>query len=113
MIALLIASMFGLAMIILSVRANARFKDEERLPMQWSLSGSVNWTAPRKLALGFIPGLAIVMLAVIVSMIWTLQPRPGQEDMELPILMVIGSAFVGSYLLHLWLIDKTISRTSE
>ena len=42
-------------LIRMSVRANARFREEVRLPMQWALDGSVNWTAPRGLALALTP----------------------------------------------------------
>jgi hypothetical protein len=42
-------------MIVMSIRANERFADTRRLPMQWSVSGAVTWTAPRLFALAFTP----------------------------------------------------------
>jgi len=32
--------------------------DNGSIPMQWSLSGNVNWSAPRLLAFAFVPILA-------------------------------------------------------
>lgn len=52
MAVLIISAIFALVIIGLSIRANARFRQEEKLPMQWRLSrsepltGSVNWSAP-------------------------------------------------------------------
>lgn len=66
MIVLGVAVLFGAILIGLSFWANARFRGEERLPMQWSLSGTVNWSAPRLVALGFGPVLAICFLAFFV-----------------------------------------------
>ena len=40
MTVLILAVIIALVMIGLSVRANSRFRDESRLPMQWSLSGA-------------------------------------------------------------------------
>lgn len=54
---LILAIIFGSAMIGLSMRANARLRHEKRLPMQWSLSRSkplsetINWSAPAFLPL--------------------------------------------------------------
>lgn len=78
MTVLIIAVAFASILIGLSVRANARFPAEERLPMQWSISGSVNWTAPRVIALSFTPVLAIGTLILFVIGTITMQPRPGQ-----------------------------------
>jgi hypothetical protein len=73
-----IIALIALGLLIrMSVRANAQFRDEVRLPMQWALNGSVNWTAPRGLALALTPILAGCILTAIVIMTLTLQPRPG------------------------------------
>ncbi|TXM67598.1 hypothetical protein FV222_20140 [Methylobacterium sp. WL103] len=48
----------------LSLWANGPFSALDRLPMQWSLSGEVNWSAPRPLALAFVPVLAAILMAI-------------------------------------------------
>src|SRR3546814_4627052 len=40
MIVIILAAAIGLTMIVLSVRANSRFRQEQKLPMQWMLSRS-------------------------------------------------------------------------
>ena len=92
----------------LSVRANARFRTENRLPMQWSLSGSVNWTAPRILALSFTPVLAIAVLALFTAASMTM--RPGPEGQVVPALIALGACLVAAHVLHLWLIGRTLAR---
>ncbi|MEG8223991.1 hypothetical protein OSJ57_25880 [Sphingomonas sp. HH69] len=58
---LIVSAIVALVMIGLSIRANVRFRQEKKLPMQWRLSrseplaSSVNWSAPRVLALSFTP----------------------------------------------------------
>lgn len=114
MAVLIVSGIFALVMIRLSIRANARFRQERRLPMQWMLSRSkplsetVNWSAPRVLALSFTPALAIGVLGLFNVGTMTLTPRPGQEWMLLPILIFMGSVFVAAHVSHLWLIEKTL-----
>jgi len=110
MVVLIVAVSIALIMIGLSVQANSRFRQEERLPMQWSISGSVNWTAPRILALSFTPALTIGILIFFVIASISLQPRPGQEGEVVPALMCTGSIFIAVHLFHLWLIGKTLRR---
>jgi hypothetical protein len=111
---LIVSTIFALAMIGLSIWADAHFRESERLPMQWRLSRSeplsklINWSAPRILALSFTPFLAICVLGLICVGAMTLTPRPGQEWMLLPALMFIGTTFVAAHALHIWLIDKTL-----
>lgn len=116
MAVLIISAIFALVMIGLSIRANARFWPEKKLPMQWRLSrsepltGSVNWSAPRVLALSFTPFLATCVLGLFNIGAMTLTPRPGQEGMLIPALIFIGSGFVAAHAFHLWLIEKTLRR---
>jgi hypothetical protein len=37
------------------------------IPMQWSLRGKVNWSAPRGLAFAFIPALALAIYGVLAA----------------------------------------------
>lgn len=114
MAVLVVSVIVALVMIGSSMRANARFRQEKKLPMQWRLSrseplaSSVNWSAPRVLALSFTPFLAICVLGLFNVAAMTLTPRPGQEGMLLPSLIFIGSAFVVAHVFHLRLIGKTL-----
>ena len=96
----------------MSLMANARFRNERRLPMQWSLGGSVNWTAPRPLALAFTPVLAALCLPATVALAVLVQPRPGQEGLVVPALIAVALTLVGAHALHLWLIARTLRSKS-
>jgi len=97
----------ALALLVgMSWRANARFAHAARLPMQWSLSGSVNWTAPRRLALAFMPLLAAILLTgTAVAPLFT-PPRGGQDVVSA--LATMAATLIGVHALHLWLIDRTL-----
>ena len=43
----------------LAHRADASFHSEDRLPMQWGVTGEVTWSAPRRVALAFMPALSL------------------------------------------------------
>jgi hypothetical protein len=103
-----IAVLAVIALIVMSLRANRRFMQNRRLPMQWSTSGSVNWTAPRLLALAFTPLLAAVVLLGATIATITTTPRPGQEGFEVPVIMVLSLGLVAAHALHLWLIKKML-----
>lgn len=104
-----IALIAAAVLITMSLRANARFQSESRLPMQWSFRGSVNWTAPRGVALAVTPTLAICILTAAVVSTLIFEPRRGQEGFEGPIIVTLAGAFIGAHWLHLWLIGKTLS----
>lgn len=96
----------GLILIGLSLRANRRFRREERLPMQWSLSGSVMWSAPRRVALSFTPALGILILSLSAATMagsWA-----GEDGRELPILVSMGAVFVAAHLFHIWAVGMTL-----
>ena len=65
MIESLIVAVFSSSIAWMSVRANARFARDDRLPMQWWITGEVTWTAPRVVALAFTPALAFLALSAI------------------------------------------------
>lgn len=119
MTVIILAVAFGLVMIALSVQANFRFRQEQKLPMQWALSRSrplsstVIWSAPRVLALSLIPLLAISVLTLFAIGAMTLTPRPGQEGTLMPSLIFIGGIFLAVQILHLWLIEKTLRCNEE
>lgn len=113
MVMLGIAFIFGAILSALALRANLRFCDEERLPMQWWLTGEVTWAAPRVVALAFIPALAIGVLTINAALALNLQPRPGQEGMVLPGTIATGFIFLGIQHLHYWLIENTLRRNDS
>jgi formate-dependent nitrite reductase membrane component NrfD len=107
------ALLFGLTLFGLAFRANIYFRDEDSLPMQWWIDGQVTWSAPRAVALALIPISAIAVLAAYVYLALNVTPRPGQESLVLPILILLGVVFVAIQVLHIRLIQKTLSRTSD
>ena len=111
MIQTLIAILAICVLALMSAQANRRFEGKDRLPMQWFLDGSVTWTAPRAVALAFIPTLASVVLAATVALTIFAKARPGQEGFEVPVTMFVALVFIGAYALHLWLIAKTLRRS--
>jgi hypothetical protein len=110
---IVIFGFFGLILSGLALQANTRLRSEVRLPMQWWLDGEVTWSAPRHIALAFIPALALVTFASLIFISFSIQPRPGQEGMVLPAFGGIGILFVAVQLLHLWLIHKTLHRNGS
>ena len=110
MVRVLIALVAILALVGMSVRANRRFKDHARLPMQWSLHGTVTWTAPRAIALSFTPVLAATALLIISVLNGMLKPRPGQEHLLSPAFLFVALVFIGAHAFHLALIRKSLGR---
>ncbi|MBJ6120217.1 hypothetical protein [Sphingomonas mollis] len=110
MTTLIVAAIFSLMLGGLACRADARFRHEDRLPMQWWITGEVTWSAPRRLALAFIPAVAIATLVVFVIMSLTVPPRAGQEGLVIPTLAGLGTMFIAIQLMHFWLIAKTLRR---
>jgi hypothetical protein len=105
-----IAALAVCALAVMSIRANRRFKEEDRLPMQWSLDRSVNWTAPRPVALSFTPVLAAIVLSGTIALTIYSTPKPGQEGLEAPIIMFVALVFIGAHAFHLWLIGNSLPR---
>lgn len=103
----------ALVMIVLlcaaSIWANRRFRDEDRLPMQWSLSGDVNWTAPRRVALALMPALgALILGGMALAILASGSPRPGQENLEAPVVLLGGLIILAIHGFHLWMIERTV-----
>lgn len=105
--------LFGLVIAVVALRANVRFRRQDRLPMQWLLTGEVTWSAPRPVALALIPALALCTFAGLLVVLFNTLPRPGQEGMVIPSLIAIGTLFLAIQLFHLWLIEKTLRRNGS
>jgi hypothetical protein len=88
---LVASTVFVLIVCILAYRADTRFHSETRLPMQWGLTGEVNWYAPRRLALAFMPAFAIVVLGFFTFTTLNFAPRAGQEGLVFPALIGTGT----------------------
>ena len=99
------------ALTAMSLSANQRFRGEARLPMQWWLDGSVNWKAPRSLALAFTPVLASVCLLGTAALTTFSQPRAGQEGLVVPVNIFVAVVFIGAHAFHLWLIERTLRKS--
>jgi hypothetical protein len=110
---LVASTVFVLIGCILAYRADTRFHSETRLPMQWGLTGEVNWYAPRRLALAFMPAFAIVILGFFALTTLNFAPRAGQERLVFPALIGTGTTLVAVQLLHFWLIAKTLRENRE
>lgn len=98
MILVAILAVLGMA----AISASAYFivaPGMQRLPMQWSLSGKVNWTAPRLAALSITP----LLIAAIMILVVLLPSDPAERDMALLALSVIGPVV---HLLHIALIGR-------
>ncbi len=110
MLELLILVVTVSALAALSWRAERRFARHDRLPMQWSLGGSVNWTAPRRVALAVTPALGTLVMLATAASAWGLTPRPGQEGLVTPVLLLIGGGLVAMHGLHLRMIGRSLRR---
>lgn len=107
-----ISLFFCLLAVGIAIRANSSFRDEVRLPMQWSITGKVNWTAPRVVGVSFFPVVTIFVLALI--WVASLGPtKPGQEGLVVPIVLATGTILVAIQLLHLWLASRTLRRNGS
>jgi len=102
-----IVFVFCLLAVVIAMMANSSFRDEARLPMQWSITGKVNWTAPRVVGVSFFPVVTIFVLGLIwfASLRAT---RPGQEGLVVPILLATGTMLIAVQLLHLWFAARTL-----
>ena len=106
----LIALIFCLSFCGVALWANRRLRDHERLPMQWWLTGEVIWSAPRPVALAVIPAFSSIALVGLALLSFNVQPRPGQEGLEMPANIAAGIMLLAVQLFHLWMIEKTIRR---
>lgn len=76
--------------------------DEARLPMQWSVSGTVNWRAPRLVAISATPLLMLVLIALIFVFS---RHDHAERDMALLWISFIGPALQA---MHMALVARTV-----
>ena len=107
---LLTSIVFVLALCGIAILADARFRAEDRLPMQWWLDGRVTWSAPRRIAVAFIPALSTFMLVGLGVLLSYARPRPGEEGLVIPSIIAFGLICLAAQLFHLWMVDRTVRR---
>ncbi len=75
--------------------------DADRLPMQWSASGEINWRAPRLIAIAVTPLLMLTLILVIFIF-----SRHDHAERNMALLWI---AFLGPALqeLHMALVART------
>jgi len=99
---MLAVGLMGFAIsVLLAVIANSRFGELERLPMQWGVSGRINWTAPRVPALAFAPVLYAVLAGIFI---WAAEHDPEKYTAKSAGIVLI--ALIAVQILHLWMIDR-------
>jgi hypothetical protein len=81
--------------------------------MQWWLGGEVIWSAPRPIALAFVPALGVLVFASLTVVSFYTRPRPGQEGMVIPSLLAMGFIFLAAQGFHLWMVEKTVRRDNR
>ncbi|HBS50411.1 MAG TPA: hypothetical protein DEA05_10165 [Rhodobacteraceae bacterium] len=86
-------------LIAMSWRAERRLRHLDRLPMQFGPTGQPGWTAPRRLALAFMPVFAAATFALIALL-------TPPHAMPLAVAWFVALAFVSGHALHLWLIAR-------
>lgn len=100
-------------LVSMSMLANRKFRAVDRLPMQWSSRGEVNWTAPRVAALAVMPVLGtLVLCAASLSSIFV-DPRPGQENMVIPAMLAMALVAIGIHHLHITLIARYLGKAGD
>lgn len=87
---------------VIAVIANYRLRHMQKLPMQWGLSGQVNWTAPRAIGLAFFPVLYALIAAFIIF-----AGISGDAAITIRSLLIFSTIMIGTQLLHLLMITKT------
>lgn len=74
----------------------------ERLPMQWSVRGGINWRAPRLVTVAASP---LLMLGLICLIFVLSRDDHAERDMALLWIAFIGPALQG---LHMALVARTV-----
>ena len=111
--ALIAVAAFVAVLSVLSVWAGRRFAAHERLPTQWGLDGRPVWYAPRLVALGFAPALAVITLTAAALLILVPDQADPSGAAPLALVVVMGVVWIAAHTLHLWLLhrwDRTAAR---
>lgn len=83
-------------LVLVSLSAGRRLRHLAELPMQWGMDGKPTWSAPRHVALAFMPTVgALIMLAIALRG----SISPGT-------VCVVAASFIAAHILHLTLIAR-------
>ena len=88
--------------------SNYRFRAEKYIPMQWSISGSVNWSAPRLIAFYLLPVMSSAFIIVYCTFPALFVPKPGSEKLAVLAPSIVVTTFAIVQLVHFWGVSKTI-----
>jgi uncharacterized membrane protein YhhN len=55
------------------------------------------------------PELTPILSAIVAATLF-LTPRPGQEGMEIPVVIFIALVFLAAHWFHLWMIEKSLKK---
>jgi hypothetical protein len=108
-VGLLVSSLYVALLAAISLCANKRLRNHDRLPMQWGANGRPTWSAPRQVALSFTPGLCAATTLPLAALFGVI--APPDEAVAVLVPLWLGSAWLAGHLLHLWLIRRWIDRS--
>ena len=116
LIAMGLAALGGFAALLwMRRRADRNLPDAARLPMQWSFSGKVNWTLPRRTALAFMPMLYLLVMAFIMAMAFLSREEMarGSGAMLVGLVVFTTAFFLAIFGTWLHLVRLTLEREGE
>lgn len=90
----IILAIFTALMVLVAYLAHVYLPEAKRVPMQWSLRGQVNWSAPRAIGLAFYPVLGFAFMFAYIMLMKYVGPRQGQENLVVPIMVFSGCILV-------------------
>lgn len=94
---LALALLTAAILIAMSLAAGRRIAPgKKRLAMQWNLKGEPTWFLPRRLALGFTPALAAIVLIVLAIF----------ASVETGAMLAVAVALIAAHALHLVLLSR-------
>ncbi|MCC0806930.1 hypothetical protein FPV16_11930 [Methylobacterium sp. W2] len=89
----------------LSALAGFRVGDLDRLPMQWDLNGQPTWYAPTWIALGFIPLIGVIVMAIVA-----VSHGPGGDGFGVARPMVtVGAILIAAEIVYLFMLRRHLS----
>ena len=98
-----IATVFVAIMVGIAMVAHWRIGAGGDLPMQWAPGKHVMWSAPRRIALAFVPVIGSVTLFGIAF------GERGDPSGDASTAREV-QALIAGQLLHLWLVRRTMGR---
>lgn len=85
------------SMLVVAYRADIRFQNHSRLPLQFGATGQAGWYAPRRIALALLPTLAastLLLLAIFAPVLSSV--------------VLSCACLLGAQLLYHWLLARSL-----